>query len=562
MDKFPIIESQLDSLERYKRKFSELESSSQNKTTTVETLHENKVLFREFYENCPLAVWEEDCSEVKSSIDALSYMSDKAFTEYMSANPRFVLDCINKIKVINVNQTALKLYKIGDKRTLKNHLEKVFNNQSLITFKEFLLSMKRKVTCFKFSTETKDFEGNVLHVTVFCLVPPFYQDDYSKLFVSVADITPLKKIEDALRTSEHRYQKLTTISPVGIFHTNEQGHCMFHNKAAQRIMGLKKNVKEKVSWFDTVFSEDKEFVFALWQMTNAKKIPFKTEVRFIHEDGVICWGIVESIAYRDEKGVIRYIGTVTDITKRRLAEEKLQQHHKEFQRMACVMGVDEMATTLSHEINQPLTSIVHYAGGCMKRLQRLENVPVEIISAMKKIIVQAEHAGAIVHRLKNFLHHGQLQRCSMSLNRVIEEGLQLLGVQLERAQVSFNQSFTENLPNVKVDALHIEQVIVNIVQNALEAMHSLPAAERHLEIQTLLFAPKEVAVIISDSGPGITKENIERVFQPFFTTQVKGMGIGLAISRSIVEAHGGRLLVESPPNCGARFSVILPVEED
>ena len=555
------IENLKAKLDYFERKNRELESYYENTKLTIEALRENELRYRELYENSPIVVWEEDCSQVKLYVDALSYLDDDDFINYINNSPEFVLECIKKIRVINVNQAALKLYKVQNKQILLEHLEDIFNEQALLEFKECILSIRRRVTCFEFSTETRDYENNILVVSVRWLVPPGYEHDYSKVFVSTFDLTPLNQVVNALRDSESRYRQLSAISPVGVFHCNVSGMCSFFNQSAYNITGINSSTNDTVCWFQTVHTEDKEFVTSLWYMACAKNIPFKNEMRFLHKDGAVYWGIVQITAMDNEQDEPVFIGTITDITKRRMAEDKLQEHQRELQHAVCATSLDEMVTTISHELNQPLTSIVHYAGGCLNRLRGEINGE-EIKPALTKIVTQAEHAGAIIHHLKNFLHRGQLQRNIVALNQVTEEALQLLAVQLDRAQVTVKKSLSNSLPRVKIDSVQIEQVIVNIMQNAIEAMHGHTETKPCLKVETVNFASKEVAVIITDNGPGITRENIDRIFQPFFTTQPKGMGIGLAISRSIVDAHGGRLMVETPAECGAKFSVILPIDED
>ena len=562
-----MLETQLDvasltaELTDYRCRIRKLEDCYQKAQNTIKKLCQQELRYRELYENSPIVIWEEDCSKLKVHVDTLAKLDEDTFIEYLDSHPDFILECIHKIRVIDVNQAALKFYKVESKAKLQNYLPELFNEAALDAFKDCLLAVRRGTTYFELETQTRDREGDVLVVSIRWLVPPGYEQDLSKVFVSTIDITPLTNAVQALRCSEQRYRQLAAMSPVGIFHCDTVGACSFLNQVAYHITGLDKQGQQNPIWLQTVHPEDKKNVESLWTTVCAKNIAFKSEMRFLHPDGTTHWGIVQIITMNNNNYAVEYLGTITDITKRQVAQDKLEAHQRQLQQADRAISLEEMATTISHELNQPLTAIVHYAGGCLQRLEGLKNVK-DLAPALNKIVAQAEHAGAIIHRLRNFLHRGQLQRNSVSLNQIVKQSLVLLAVQLQREQVFVEYDYAHSLPKVKIDSVQVEQVIVNVIQNAIEAMHDMKERKSRLSICTKYLAPKEVAVIIIDNGPGITAENIDRIFQPFFTTQPKGMGIGLAISRSIIEAHAGRFEVRSQLGEGTQFSIILPVDEE
>lgn len=242
-------------------------------------------------------------------------------------------------------------------------------------------------------------------------------------------------------------------------------------------------------------------------------------------------------------------------------EIKIKQHQAQLAHVSRLKTVGEMASGIAHELNQPLTAMVHYIGGCVERLKQ-ENVSPQIIEVMLRVNALAEHAGDIIHRLKNFLRKGELRKEPMDMNALIREVLKLSELELLEAKVEVILHFLDKLPKVNVDKIHIEQILLNLVQNAIDAMRSVEEKARKLTFETLVDGENVIKVLVSDTGPGISDDLVDKIFDPFFTTKESGMGIGLSISSSIIETHGGKLTVESNFGFGSRFILTLPIKEE
>ncbi len=240
------------------------------------------------------------------------------------------------------------------------------------------------------------------------------------------------------------------------------------------------------------------------------------------------------------------------------AELRARYHQAELAHAARLSTLGGMAAGLAHEINQPLSAIVSYARGCARRLESGDARPADLLPVIDEISGQALRAGEVLRRIQEFVRHTQLPRSSVDLNGLVREALRFAEVEARQQSVALRLDLSAASLTVEVDAIQIEQVILNLVRNGFEAMSADGATARRLTIETGRTADGDVEVAISDTGAGIPSTIAGRVFDPFFTTRTDGLGLGLSISRSIVESHGGRLWTTPNPPRGACFRFTLP----
>jgi two-component system sensor kinase FixL len=263
-----------------------------------------------------------------------------------------------------------------------------------------------------------------------------------------------------------------------------------------------------------------------------------------------------------------FTGFIRDLTDQQLTESRLKELQSEVTHMSRYTALGEMASTLAHEINQPLTAISNYLKGSQRLLDRLDDKSAPVLrDALGKAAEQAIRAGHIIRRLREFVARGESDRRIESLPRLIEDAstLALMGTRENGIAVSFRLDPRADL--VLADRIQIQQVLVNLIRNAIEVMSDSPrepGLERRLEIATVADDNGHAEVSVGDTGSGLAPEVAAHLFQPFVTTKRKGMGLGLSICRTIVEAHGGRIWVENRPGGGTifRFTLRSPEEED
>jgi len=252
-----------------------------------------------------------------------------------------------------------------------------------------------------------------------------------------------------------------------------------------------------------------------------------------------------------------FTGFIRDLTDQQLTESRLKELQAEVTHMSRFTALGEMASTLAHEINQPLTAINNYLKGSRRLLERIEGEPATVLrDALGKAADQALRAGHIIRRLREFVARGDSERRVESLPKLIEDAstLALIGAKENGVEVSFR--LDPEAEHVLADRIQIQQVLVNLIRNAIETMSDGPA-RRELQISTSLNVNETTEVSVADTGTGLAPEVAANLFQPFVTTKSKGMGLGLSICRTIVEAHGGKIWVDARPGGGTIFRFTL-----
>jgi C4-dicarboxylate-specific signal transduction histidine kinase len=259
-------------------------------------------------------------------------------------------------------------------------------------------------------------------------------------------------------------------------------------------------------------------------------------------------------------GRVVRLGIATDITDRRKTAEIARQQEERIARTARLITLGEMASMLAHELNQPLSAIANYCNGCAARMQAGAGAE-ELLPAMQKAAAQAERAGKIIARIRAFVKKSEPRRRATPVSAILEEALALVEIDARRRGIRLSVELAPGLPDVHADQIMIEQVLLNLARNGFDAMKDALNEERVLAVKARAGAGHFVEIAVIDRGHGIGEEGLEHLLQPFVTTRDEGMGMGLAICRSIIEFHDGRLTAEPNSEGGTIFTFTLPIEE-
>src|SRR5881394_3140925 len=309
-----------------------------------------------------------------------------------------------------------------------------------------------------------------------------------------------------------------------------------------------------------VHPEDRNTVDEAIERARPESQTFEIEYRLLRPDGDIRWLISRGRYGHDDRGGVReLIGVAIDITAQVKADLELRLQREEMARMSRVSSMGELTASLAHELNQPLTAIAsNVAAGRRFLAQRSPDLAM-FKELLDDVAADARRAGDIIHGIHQFVRKSEGVRRAVDLNEIIREVLRLLHSDLLGRGTGVETQLAPNLPSVEANPVHLQQVLLNLLMNSLEAMQSTPIGKRRIVISTKCEDTSSVLVSVCDSGGGLPKKDLDKVFRHFYSTKPNGMGMGLTIVRSIVEAHGGKLNAENSDE-GARFFFRLPVK--
>jgi len=284
------------------------------------------------------------------------------------------------------------------------------------------------------------------------------------------------------------------------------------------------------------------------------------EATLLKKDGTPMLTAVAAAQVHTRSGEIRGASAIMrDITVERAAEERLKSLQAELIHLSRWNTMGMMASTLAHELNQPLTAAVNYVRAARRLIDVEKPELVRIGEFLDQAVSETKLAGGIIRSLRDFIDKRETPRAVEDLNQVVGEAISLSGVTGSDSTVNLKTKLASSLPSLLMDKIQIEQVLLNLIRNAMDAMGG--QGERKLTIQTAMGEPGFVLVSVTDNGPGIAPEIASQLFQPFITTKEKGMGVGLTICQSIIEGHGGRIWAEENKPRGTAFRFQLPMEE-
>jgi PAS domain S-box-containing protein len=375
------------------------------------------------------------------------------------------------------------------------------------------------------------------------------------------DITKRKRAEEKLRRSEAYLAEGQRMSHTGSWAWNVSTGDLFWSQEHFRIFGLDPE-KAKPSYkmfFEMVHPEDRSILMRGFELAVNEQSDFEANYRIIRPEGTIRHIHSLSHPISNESGaVIEYVGTVIDTTDRKLAEEAARKAQAELAHAARALTLGEMTTSIAHEVNQPLGAIVANGQACLRLLARDARDLKEVREAVGCMISDAVRASEVIKRIRAHLKKNAPEKAPLDINETIQEVIALAAGGLGKNQVFLRTELEADLPPVLGDRIELQQVLLNLILNGCEAMSGVGWLQRELLINSRKSESDEVMVAVRDSGVGIDPPTSERLFDAFFTTKEGGLGLGLSISRTIIEAHGGRLWASSNEDRGATVQFTLP----
>ncbi len=470
-----------------------------------------------------------------------------------------------------IGKTVRELLDANYYARLKPHIEAVLSGQSV-----------------HFEEAYKYRDGSSRHVDV-AYIPDFNDDGLPRgWFVLAQDITDRKLAGEALRESERQIRTITDNLPVSIAYTDRDEHLRFANKTFERwknkpvadMLGrkakyntnakaytqMKPHIDSVLSGNAIRFEEFREFPDGVCRHLDGSYIP-----DFDGNGQVLGWfSLLQDITERKrleakllqkerQAGMARLVALEKEMSDRIHTQELSRQRQEELNHISRVITINELGLSIAHEVNQPLSVISSQAQLCRDALREGRSDTGQLTEWVKTIISNADRAAKIVHRIRNYSRQQKRDFSPVDVNLAIVETIDILKSSIDSRSVTVNVRIDEPLPKAYGDHIELQQVLINLVQNALEAMADVGADQQKLKITAYRNGRNMVEIAVADTGPGIPADRIEDIFKPFVTTKEVGLGMGLSISSSIMESVGGRLWAVSDGKTGTTFFATLPV---
>lgn len=384
------------------------------------------------------------------------------------------------------------------------------------------------------------------------------------------EIAERRRAEEALQDSQRFVERITNATPSIVYILDVTSRrLVYANEQLRTTLGYE--LDEVRDWTEeflanTIHPDDLPRVQqALLDTTCIRDEEMQdVETRVRHADGSWRWFHCRTVIFRrSPDGSVRLVlGAADEITDRKLAEEKARQQQEQLVYVSRLTMLGELATGIAHELNQPLMAVANYSQAALRRVRANEWSQEELTKCLEKTTQQALLAGEIIKRLRRLVSKRPPEQSETDLNDTIRDVVEMVRSEAQGREVHVQLDLPEQLPRIQADRIQLQQVMLNLVRNGFEAMHDTPSEDRCLTVESRQIDLQNIEVRVTDQGTGCETRSLDRLFEPFFTTKEQGLGMGLSISRSIIESHGGRLTAHPNATRGLTFQFTLPIRPE
>jgi PAS domain S-box-containing protein len=488
--------------------------------------------------------------EVRKSEDRLRLVIDTIPTLVWRAGPEGVPDFLNQPALdytgISLDQAATawpRAFHPDDKKGMLQKWSAIRQSGMRGELEARLRRFDGEYRWFLFQAEPlRDELGNIV-----------------KWYGSSTDIQDRRQAEQQLRRSEAALTEAQRVSQTGSFGWNVSTGERYGSREFFRILGYDDPGSVTMDMvLQRTHPDDRAFVVRTIDRASGDGKDIDFEHRLLMPDGSVKYVHVIAHGIDNQAGQLEFIGAVMDITASKRAEEKLHNAQAELAHVTRLTTLGELTASIAHEVNQPLAAVVANAEACLRWLDR---EPPDLAAARRSaewVIDDGNRASEVVRRVRALANKSEIAKVPLDINEVVREAIALVQRELSSHQVALRTDLESTLPRIAGDRIQLEQVIINLVINGIEAMQPVTDRPRELVIRSRRDETRQALVSVSDCGVGISAENASRLFNAFFTTKSSGLGMGLSICRSIVEAHGGRMSAGGNEGHGATFQFVLP----
>jgi PAS domain S-box-containing protein len=378
----------------------------------------------------------------------------------------------------------------------------------------------------------------------------------------IRDISERRRSEEQLRESEINLRTMIETIPAMLWSATPDGAIDYCNARVLNYTGLSQDQIKGAGWVKAIHPDDANHMARAWALCVENGDHFQFDFRCLRaSDAMYRWCVSNALPLQAPDGrILKWYGTVVDFHDRKQAQEDLRQTQAEFAHMNRVMTMGELSASIAHEVTQPLAAIIASGDSCTAWLASEPPNLDKARAAAGRMIQAATQTSEIVQHVRAMFKKTPSITAAVDVNELIEETLPFIRIEAHRQNVSLRTELDPAIPAVNGDRVQLQQVILNLMMNSIESMAKLDRQPKQILIRSGVPDPGEVLVSVADTGRGIDAEHASRLFAPFFTTKPQGIGMGLPICRSIIEAHGGRLWAENNESGGAVFYFMLPIK--
>jgi PAS domain S-box-containing protein len=378
-------------------------------------------------------------------------------------------------------------------------------------------------------------------------------------YLLLTDVEDRRRAEDALRARERELSLIVETIPGLVWCAAPDGELNYLNRRILDYTGTASGSWARFGWTNCLHPDDVEPTERAWLRAVATGRPHEIQCRLRGADGIYRWFHVLGQAAHDGAGeVARWYGLLIDIDDRKNMEEALRESQNRLSRATQIATVGELAASIAHEINQPLAAVVASGHACLRFLSAQPPSLAKAYEAVESIVRDGKEAGEVVRRIRALFKRAAIEKFPLDLNGVIGEVLHFLEGEAAKRRVAVETELEDGIPLVPGDRVQLQQLVLNLLLNAIEAMDAVADRPKKLVVRSKQDSAETVQVEVRDYGVGL--HNADQVFEAFVTTKENGMGMGLTICRSIVEAHNGRLWATPGEGHGATFCFALPLQ--
>ena len=530
------------------RMFGIIQDITERKRAEAE-VRESEQRYRYIFQSAGVSIWEADFSRIKGAIDELKSIGVRDFREHCATHPEFVERAVAMMKIADVNDATVELFAAASKDEFLASPQRVLLRETLETFAGVLIAIAEGRTSFEAETVLQTLQGERRTVLFTITLPPT-PGRFDNVLLTLMDITERKR-------AEYLAGQVFDTLPDRVSIVGRDFRIRRVNPAFERKWRMSEETLVGMHIADVVGMETFEQVKRYMD-------------RCLAGEDVSCaeWFSAPTRQYLamsfsplrpDANRVDAALVIARDLTDQMLASDALRQAQANLAHISRVTTMGELTASLAHEINQPIAAAVTNANACLRWLGRPQPDVEEAREAASRMVKDGTRAADIITRIRLLFRKGSTPRDPVDINEVIQEMIALLRTEATRYAVPIRAELGEGLPKVKADRVQLQQVFMNLMLNGIDAMKDMrPTGE--LTIRSERAVGGQVLISVSDTGVGLPPQQADQIFNAFFTTKPDGTGMGLPISRSIIESHGGRLWAAANSGPGATFHFTLPVE--